>query len=310
MTHAALIVLRRSAVILSCTAAMVLTGCGDDVSGQGSLGTEPDATAGKPYVGAEPGGGTPVEGVAPPPAGAVVDYQIGGSYPPASDVDVVIRDRSDQPADGVYSICYVNAFQAQPHEASVWEERHPDLILRSGDGVGDAVEDEDWGEPFLDISTNAKRARLVEIVDGWLAGCAERGFRAVEPDNLDSWTRSSGLLNRDDAVEYARLVVERAHARGLAVAQKNAAELTDDEIRRIGFDFAIAEDCQRYSWGRLSECDRYLSVYGDRVIEIEYTDGSGEFNAACRARGDRISILLRDRDVVPRGETGYVSRHC
>lgn len=147
-------------------------------------------------------------------------------------------------------------------------------------------------------------------MDGWLAGCAERGFRAVEPDNLDSWTRSSGLLKRDDAVEYARLVVERAHARGLAVAQKNAAELTDDEIRRIGFDFAIAEDCQRYSWGRLSECDRYLSVYGDRVIEIEYTDGSGAFDAACRARGERISILLRDRDVVPRGEPGYVSRHC
>lgn len=308
MTHTTLTALRRSVVILSCAAAMVLTGCGDDVSGQGSLGTEPDATAGMPYVGAEPGGGTPAEGVAPPPAGAVVDYQIGGAYPPAAEVDVVIRDHSDQPAEGIYSICYVNAFQAQPDEASDWSERHPDLILRSGDGG--AVEDEDWGEPLLDISTAAKRARLAEIVDGWLSGCAERGFRAVEPDNLDSWTRSTGLLTRGDAVEYARLVVERAHARGLAVAQKNAAELTDDEIRRIGFDFAIAEDCQRYSWGRLSECDRYLSVYGDRVIEIEYTDGSGAFDAACRARGERISILLRDRDVVPRGEPGYVSRHC
>ena len=287
---------------------MVLTGCGDDVSGQGSLGTEPDATAGMPYVGAGPGGATPVDGIVPPPPDATVDYQIGGAYPPASEVDVVIRDHSEQPAEGMYSICYVNAFQAQPDEASDWSERHPDLILRSGDGG--AVEDEDWGEPLLDISTGAKRARLAEIVDGWLADCAERGFRAVEPDNLDSWTRSSGLLTRGDAVEYARLVVERAHARGLAVAQKNAAELTDDEIRRIGFDFAIAEDCQRYSWGRLSECDRYLSVYGDRVIEIEYTDGGGAFDAACRARGDRISILLRDRDVVPRGEPGYVSRHC
>lgn len=287
---------------------MVLTGCGDDVSGQGSLDTEPYVTAGMPYVGAGSGGGTPIEGVAPPPAGVVVDYQIGGSYPPASDVEVVIRDHSEQPADGVYSICYVNAFQVQPHEASDWDERHPDLILRSADG--ESVGDEDWGEPLLDISTSAKRVRLVEIVDGWLADCAERGFRAVEPDNLDSWTRSSGLLNRDDAVEYGRLVVERAHTRGLAVAQKNAAELTGDEIRRIGFDFAIAEDCQRYSWGRLSECDRYLAMYGDRVIEIEYTDGSGAFDAACRARGGRISILLRDRDVVPRGEPGYVSRNC
>lgn len=245
----------------------------------------------------------------PPPPRAVVDYQIGGAYPPAPDVGVVIRDRSEKPVEGVYSVCYVNAFQAQPHEAAEWAGRDPGLILRTSGG--DVVEDEGWGEPLLDISTDAKRARLAEIVEPWLADCAARGFRAVEPDNLDSWTRSSGLLTSADAVEFARLVVERAHAHGLAAAQKNAAELSEDEVSRIGFDFAIAEDCQRFTWGRVSECDRYLSVYGDRVIEIEYTDaGTGAFEAACRARGDRISVLSRDRDVTPRGGRGYVSRTC
>lgn len=287
----------------------MLSGCGNDVLGQGSLGTQPDVTAGIPTTGAGLGVAAPGGEVVPPPTGAVVDYQIGGAYSPAPDVGVVIRDRSEQPAEGLYSICYVNAFQAQPGEAAVWDERDPDLILRTAGG--DAVEDEDWGEPLLDISTSAKRTRLVEIVDGWLTDCAARGFRAVEPDNLDSWTRSSGRLTRAHAVEFARLVVERAHSHGLAAAQKNAAELTDDEIRRVGFDFAIAEDCQRFSWGRGSECDRYMSVYGDRVIEIEYSDaGTGAFDAACRARGDRISVLLRDRDVTPRGERGYVSRSC
>ncbi len=32
--------------------------------------------------------------------------------------------------------------------------------------------------------------------------------------------------------------------------------------------------------------------------------------AACRARGRQVSVLLRDRDVVPAGRPGYVSRWC
>lgn len=297
----------RAVVALSCAAALVVSGCGSEVLGQGSIatgpapGTSPDA---------QPGAGGPsVPDVEPPPAGAVVDYQIGGAYPPAADVGVVVRDRSELPVDGVYSVCYLNAFQAQSDEASAWSGQHADLVLR-GPG-GDAVEDTEWDEPLLDTSSDAKRSRLAAIVDGWLADCADRGFRAVEPDNLDSWTRSRGRLTRADAVAYAKLLADRAHARGLAVAQKNAAELTDEEIRRIGFDYAVAEDCQLYSWERGSECDRYLAAYGDRVIEIEYSDGGTRaFETACRLRGDRISVLLRDRDVVPRGERGYVNRSC
>ena len=76
--------------------------------------------------------------------------------------------------------------------------------------------------------------------------------------------------------------------------------------RRLGFDFAIAEECEVYR-----ECGRYLRMYGRRVIEIEYTDnGRRAFLRACKARGSRISVLLRDRDVVPRGTTGYLYRTC
>src|SRR5438876_123758 len=82
---------------------------------------------------------------------------------------------------------------------------------------------------------------------------------------------------------------------GLAIAQKNAAEISAKGAR-IGFDFAIAEECQAYS-----ECGSYTRVYGARVIEIEYPDNGGRagFEAACRARGDSISIVYRDRDVLP-----------
>ncbi|MEU3955806.1 endo alpha-1,4 polygalactosaminidase, partial [Streptomyces achromogenes] len=67
----------------------------------------------------EDGSGRPAA-VRLPPKGAGFDYQIGGAYPPPKGVRVVSRDRSDSPAPGLYNICYVNAFQAQPAERSSW----------------------------------------------------------------------------------------------------------------------------------------------------------------------------------------------
>ncbi|GIM94889.1 endo alpha-1,4 polygalactosaminidase [Paractinoplanes toevensis] len=236
----------------------------------------------------------------PPPADGRFDYQLGGAYPPASGVAIVDRDRTAQPAPGVYSICYVNAFQTQPAENAWWSANHDDLLLRTkGDGY---LTDPDWpDERILDISTDTKRAAVAGIVGQWFAGCAERGFRAVEPDNLDSYTRSNGRLRQSDAVAYARLLKARAHAAGLAVAQKNAPDLAG-----LGFDFAIAEECAVYD-----ECDAYRKLYGDQVYEIEYTDnGLTAYREACRAGGDRISIILRDRDVVPVAAVGYHYEYC
>ncbi|MBT9606684.1 MAG: hypothetical protein IV096_08865, partial [Microbacterium sp.] len=41
------------------------------------------------------------------PSGTAVDYQLGEAYPPADGVGIVVRDRSADPAPGLYSICYV-----------------------------------------------------------------------------------------------------------------------------------------------------------------------------------------------------------
>ena len=238
-----------------------------------------------------------------PPAGAVFDYQLGGSYRPAAGVRIVDRDRTSTPARGVYSICYVNAFQTQPGENAWWRKHHPSLLLRVG---GRYVHDPGWpGEYLLDTSTAAKRTALLAVVGSWFDRCARAGFRAVEPDNLDSWTRHGvrGAITRADDVAFARALVGRAHAHGLAVAQKNAAELTR---AGIGFDFAVAEECEVYR-----ECGTYTAHYGRHVVEIEYTDnGRAAFTRACRARERTISVILRDRDVVPRGDPAYRYAHC
>lgn len=241
----------------------------------------------------EDGGAT---SVTTPPVHAGVDYQIGGAYDPPPGVGVVIRDHAAQPAAGLYNICYVNAFQAQPDAEDEWG----DLLLRNAGG--DVVMDEEWGEALLDIRTDDKRRRVADKVDGWIDDCAARGYRGVEPDNYDSFSRSQGLLDTDDAQAYIRLLSAHAHEKGLAVAQKNTVELAGDRVRN-GLDFAVAEECGQYD-----ECAEYATAFRDHVIVIEYTkDG---LSRACADFRDRLSIVRRDLDVLPAGSAGYVHATC
>ena len=237
---------------------------------------------------------------APPPADASWDYQIGGAYRLPSGVTVVSRDRTAAPATGAYSICYVNAYQTQPDAIRWWKRNHPQLLLRRPGGR--LVVDGAWGEVLLDLRTGAKRAALARIVGRWMHRCGAAGFDAVEPDNLDSWTRSAGLLTKDQAFAFARLLVERAHRDGLAIGQKNAAGQVARGVA-AGFDFAVAEEC-----GRWRECGRYARAYADHVLVVEYRDQ--DFAAACDRWGDRLSIVRRDRMVTRPGSPSYAYAAC
>ena len=239
-----------------------------------------------------------------PPANAQFDYQIGGVYAPAPSVVIVDRDRLAAPVRGRYNVCYINGFQTQADEVSWWKKYHRGLLLRRANGS--YVVDSTWGEILLDTSSPAKRRGLAAIVGRWIDGCRSKGFQAVEADNLDSWTRSESRLRQGDNVAFARLLVARAHADGLAIAQKNDTSMAPIG-RGIGFDFAIAEECQVYA-----ECGDYMKAYGRLVFEIEYPDNGGAagFARACVARGRLISIVFRDRNVVPRGTRGYMYRSC
>ncbi len=172
------------------------------------------------------------------------------------------------------------------------------------DASGHLVRDPGWpDEVLLDIRTSGKRAAIGTLNHDWLAQCARKGFQAVEPDNLDSWTRSGGRLRKAHAVSFAKQLVREAHIAGLAIAQKNTPQLSR---LGLGFDFAVAEECEAYR-----ECGSYVRVYGTRLIEIEYTDnGHAAFRRACRARSGQASILLRDRDLVPPRSRKHVSLTC
>ncbi|MEU3510626.1 endo alpha-1,4 polygalactosaminidase [Streptomyces longwoodensis] len=242
----------------------------------------------------------PAPKVVPPTANAVFDYQIGGPYTPAKGVAAVSRDRSARPVNGLYNVCYVNAFQAQPDALDWWQKNHPDLILL--DRNKRPVIDEDWDEALLDTSTADKRSRLAGVVGAWVDGCAKSGFQAVEPDNLDSYERSGGRLTKANNAAFAKLLATRAHSAGLAVGQKNTVDMLSDSTR-IGFDFAVAEECGEYD-----ECGAYAKAYADRVFVIEYSKGG--FSKACAGYGARLGIVQRDVDVAPRGAAGHTFRTC
>lgn len=243
------------------------------------------------------------------PADGRIDYQLGGSSPPVPGVSLVVRDATEVPAPGIPSICYINGFQTQPGELGDWLAAAPEAVLRGdGDGSGSGpLIDPNWpDEALLDPRTPAARAAIVDRLGSLIDGCAERGFVAVEFDNLDSYTRSGGALTADDALALATLLVDRAHEAGLAAGQKNALDLGARGRDEAGFDFAVLEECDRWA-----ECSLATEVFGDQVLNIEYTDDlRGTWAQVC-ARGDVPALtVLRDRMLAPPSSPDHVLDHC
>ena len=154
---------------------------------------------------------------------------------------------------------------------------------------------------LIDVSTAEKRSGVAAVIGAWISGCKADGFDAVEIDNLDSYSRSSGLLTEDDAVATLALFAKAAHDAGLAIAQKNSSELVSRRAE-MGTDFAVAEECNRYS-----ECDAYTGGYGDHVIVIEYR--KSDFTTGCSAFPN-LSIVLRDVDLTTPSDSAYVYDGC
>ncbi|GAB1513353.1 hypothetical protein JCM33774_53950 [Actinophytocola sp. KF-1] len=164
--------------------------------------------------------------------------------------------------------------------------------------------DEDWGEAILDTGSGDKRDRIAATVNAWVDECADKGFQAVEPDNYDSFTRvPDGLLDAADNQALIRLLSAHAHARGLAIAQKNTAELAGAREDN-GLDFAVVEECGYHD----SECGAYTEAFGDHVVVVEYTQEG--LDRACAGWADELSIVLRDVDVSTPDDDGYVYETC
>lgn len=267
------------------------------------------STAAPSGSGATPPAASPTREIVPPPSTGRFDYQLGGAYAPTAGLDVVVRDVTASPLQGVYNVCYVNGFQTQPGDELAWQGENESLLLH--DDRGRLVVDPDWpDEHILDPSGREQRERILSLVGPVIVQCADKGFDAVEIDNIDTSSRfddrTSGFIDPAGSRDLATLYVELAHAHGLAIGQKNAAELAETGRRDLGFDFAITEECAAYD-----ECAAFTSVYGENVLQIEYVDNLPvPFATVCAADERAPLTILRDRDLVPPGSDGYVYEQC
>jgi hypothetical protein len=197
-----------------------------------------------------------------PQPGLSWQWQLTGKINTSYDVDVYGVDGDETPkstvdglhADGRKVICYISA--------GSWENWRPDKNAFPESVKGRPLDG--WpGERWLDIRDIET---LQPIMQSRMDVCVEKGFDAVEPDNVDGYANKSGFpLTYADQLAYNRMLAEEAHERGLAIALKNDTDQVDDLVG--DFDFAIVEECLVYK-----ECAEYSPFVdaGKAVFLAEY----------------------------------------
>ena len=227
-----------------------------------------------------------------PPVDLGADYQLGSAYRPAEGVGVVARDAGPSPL-GAYSICYVNAFQAQPGCTSVVA-----LGIRTWccDPTGKPIVDENWGEMLLDTGTRTNKGAGPASSARWIdVAAAVFNFDAVEPDSLDSWQRSGDFF---DVVTtwLSRILIKRAHKRVWRSRRRTPPTWPPRHVR-----FTPSSTMPAVS--RMRQFPALTAI------------GSWRSNTGAGLRlgrpmpQARLPIVYRDVNLAPRGSRGYRFRH-
>ncbi|RMB58221.1 endo alpha-1,4 polygalactosaminidase [Tessaracoccus antarcticus] len=194
----------------------------------------------------------------------VAVLNLDGVGTPASQVEALH-------AAGGHALCYVNAGGS--------EDFRDDFTSFPDEVQGNPLDD--WpGERWLDVR---RLDVLLPIMGLRMDQCRDKGFDAVDPDNLNGFANDTGFpLTAADALAYQRALIALAHDRGLAIGLKNTMELIPQLADEI--DFAVNEQCQQYD-----ECDTYapLVALGKPVFTIEY-------QGTCDGQPAGLSTVLAD----------------
>ena len=225
-----------------------------------------------------------------PKAGLTWQWQIGDNEIDTSieaqvyDVDLYVDQAviDKLHARGAKVICYISVGSREDWRPD--KDQFPKEVLgKDYDG---------WpGEKWLDIRQIDK---LAPIMRARFDLCKTKGFDAIEPDNMEVYDNETGFpLTYADQLKYALWLAEEAHARALAIGQKNASDQTKDLVKL--YDFAITEDCFAYGW--CGEMSPYIQA-GKPVFAAEYTDMDIDFTSACKvAKQLGLSMILKERDL-------------
>jgi len=177
-------------------------------------------------------------------------------------------------------ICYISVGSREDWRPDAGQFP-PEVLGKDYDG---------WpGEKWLDIRRIDLLAPIMRLR---LDLCKAKGFDAVEPDNIQIYDNDTGFPSTyADQLAYAHWFADEAHARGLAIGLKNAADMVADSLPF--FDFAITEDCFVQGW--YSQVLPFIAA-GKPVFAAEYTDTGVDFQAACTwGRLHNVSFIQKHR---------------
>ncbi len=150
-------------------------------------------------------------------------------------------------------ICYIDVGTAEDFRSD--NASFPASVLGQTNG---------WpGEKWLDV----RRLSVLEpIMTARFRMCAQKGFDAVEPDNIDGYANGTGFpITAAQQLTYDEWIANEVHALGMTVFQKNDPDQST-QLQRY-FDGALDEQCNQYA--ECSSFQPYLSA-GKPVLNAEY----------------------------------------
>lgn len=109
---------------------------------------------------------------------------------------------------------------------------------------------------------------LMPLLTARLDMCADKGFDAVELDNMDGYDNETGFaITRAEELAYVRAIAAAARARGLQVIHKVAVDLVPDLVGEL--DAILLEDCVLYD--QCAAAAPYAAA-GKPVWNVEYPE--------------------------------------
>lgn len=148
---------------------------------------------------------------------------------------------------------------------------------------------EDWRDEYKLIPSHVKG----KVLDGWdeeewtdirsedwlqwyethkIIPAKEKGFDALEPDNVDHGEQDKGDRNRtgfniskEENITALRVLSQKVHSHGLAICLKNSPFISEYLVDY--FDCVMSESCQKYN-----ECDDHdgFKHEGKGLYGVEY----------------------------------------
>jgi len=181
-------------------------------------------------------------------------------------------------AAGKHAICYI--------DVGTWENWRPDAKQFPKSVLG---KDNGWpGERYLDIR---QLGVLEPIMQARFEMCQQKGFDAIEPDNMDSYQAKTGFpLTWRDELTYVEWLIGVAHDLGLSIGQKNLPERA--KALEPEMDWALLEEC---FFDRFCPAFAPYAADGKAVFNTEYLSDTSETkfrNADCAAAASQFHYAM------------------